>query len=265
MLGMQPKQQKSRPAWVKAAFFLGLAIIAGPLLLVLFFLLQFSGGISGITSSLKSAPNPESVGIVKKREESKASINSAFSTLEESSGLTSYGASSHDHCYKGQNNWKVHDGYAYRCTYRVTRFYGFNQDFRTKMLDFEQMLVGSDWKPTNGPDLPIKEIMQDYYDKYYDDKDPQISQNFGGKYLVSDLPTPIGGYKNDTLTMDMDFAEKDTKYLFQIDYTQNITGDTFDTTYEKKNFLDINSVFQNVTQHNKYVLALSLQEDYFQN
>lgn len=224
-----------------------------------------SGGISGAIASFKLAPNPNSSHIVSRRNKAINSISSNFLEIDSALGYSNFGTSTHDRCYKGQNNAKVQDGYAHRCTYRLTKFYGFNGDFRQQMINLEQQLFTIGWKPGYGSMPPLEDIMENYYDKYYGDKDPEVSQNFGGHYLISDLPRPSSGYIRDKNLLDIDYAEKDTKDLFEINFAQNVNKDTLYETYDKKDFKDTSKVFQHITKDNKYILVISIQEDYFQN
>lgn len=255
---------KKNRKWKKIVVIAVFIVIAIPFLGYLLLVISFSGGISGVISDLKSAPNPESSNLVSKRNAARNSINSSFTELDSKIGFTSYAVATHDRCYEGQNNWKVHDGYAHRCTYRVTKFYGFNGDFRQKIINFEQQIMNSGWKPAYSSGFPIKEIMEQYYDKYYG-PDKTTPRNFPEGYLVSSLPTPTSGYLKDKNVLEVEYAEKATEDLFQIEYAQNVSRDTLIETYDKKDFQDINLIFQKITQEDKFILVISIQEDYFEN
>lgn len=250
---------KKNKKWKKILIIVSLIIIAIPILGYLLLVISFSGGIDGVISDLKPAPNPESSSIVAKRNVAKDSISNSFIELERQIGFSSYATSTHDRCYKGQNNWKVKDGYAHRCDYRLTKYYSFNGDFRQEMLGFDQKLLSLGWSP-NG--LTMSKMFVNYYDVYYG-QDKSRPRNFPEGYLVSSLPTP--GYSKDSQRMELEFAERDTKDLFGIEYTQEVSGDTSFETYENKNFQDIKTLFQKIIKDNKFVIVISLQQNYFQN
>lgn len=256
-----PAKHKKRK---KILIIIVLVIISIPLIGYLLLYIALSGGIKGVISDLKPAPNPESSGIILKRNSAKDSTGNSFAELDKEFGLTNFATSTHDRCFEGQNNWKVQDGYAHRCTYRVTKFYGFNGDFRQQLINLEQQIIDSGWESADSSGFPMKEIMEHYYDKYYGSDKP-TPRNFPKGYLVSNLPTPTGGYSKDREVLEIEYAEKATEDYSQIEYAQNVSGDTLFETYEKKDFQDISSIFKNITQDNKFVLVISIQKDYFEN
>lgn len=264
---MQPANPEHSPPvgrktkWKKVVVIVALILITIPLAGLTLIWIAFSGGID---REAKPAPDPNSSNIIAKRDAAKTSINQAFEALDASIGFTNYATSTHDRCYEGQNNWKVHDGYSHRCGYRVTRFYGFNGDFRQQMIDFEQKIDSIGWEHPDDGALTLRRIMEDYYDVYYG-PDKAETRGFPGEYLVSNLPTPTIGYEKGAGVLEIEYAEKATKDLFQLEYAQALSRDTLAETYENKDFQDINAVFQEITNDNDFVLVIAIQKDYFQN
>lgn len=256
-----PKKNKK---WKKILFIVSLIIIAIPLLGYLLLVFSFSGGIDGVISDLKSAPDPKSSSVTEKRNSAKKDIGTEFEQLEKSFIPSKTADSVYDNCYEGQNNWKVKDGYAHKCDYRITRYYGFNGDFRQKMLDLEQELFKLNWKNSNGNSNQLSFYIKNYYDKYYGDKDPQVSANFGGNYLVSSMPTVINGYTKNNVVMDIAYGERDSRDIYLLESASGFSKRGF-PFFEDKNFIDIKSAFIEITKNNKYVVAISLEKNYFQN
>lgn len=240
----------------KIVVIVALLIIAIPFLGYLLLVISLSGGIDGVVNDLKPAPNPESSNVATKRSYVKQSIETSFTELDNKIGHRNYATSFHDRCYQGQNNWKVKDGYAHRCDYRLTKYYGFNGDFRQEMLVLDQKLVSASWSPVNNS-RTMQKILVNYFDAR------KQTCNFPEGCLVSNLPEPV--YKKNDKRMELEFAEKDTKDLFGIKYTQEVSGDTLFGVYENKEFQDVNAIFQKITKDNKYILVISIQENYFQN
>lgn len=253
----------NRKKWKKIAIIVAAIVVVVPILLGLLLFIYLSGGING----LKPTPNPVSSAITSKRNPAKHSIESSFAEIDNDFGYVNYATSTHDLCHKAQNNWKISQGYVHLCTYKTTRFYGFNGDFRQQMIDFEQNIINIGWRSNYGSSLPLKEIMENDYDKYYGDKDPSVSQNFGGSYLVSSLPTPDSGYFRNEGVLTIAYAEKTTKTndLSRIEGAQYSERAIPDIFYDKKNFQDINTLFQKITQTNKFILVVSIEEVYFHN
>lgn len=232
-------------------------------LLVLGFIWIFvsiNGGVQGTISNLKPPPNLKSAALIKQKESSIKDIYASFEEFKQLNELHEYSTSSHDYCYKGQNNWKVQDGYGYRCTYRITKLYGFNNDFRKEMLNFAEKITTSGWK---SPYDSIEEIISNYYDKYYGKNTRNLHDH--AQYLISDLPTPTTGFLRGKQILEIEYAEKATTDLFQLEYGQEVTRATIFDVYEEKKFVDINSTFKNITLTDKFILEVSIQQNYFEN
>jgi len=215
----QPPTKNKKWNWI-------VLLIAIPLLVYLILVISFSGGISAVVSNLKPAPNPESYSVTTKRNNARQSLEVSFAELAGKVRFAEYATSSHDLCYEGQNNWKVKSGYAHSCDYRLTKYYGFNGDFRQEMLDFDQKITSLSWLPAG-----------------------RNTQR----------------YKKDGVLLAFEYAEKDTKNLFAVEYAQQAFEGTIAKLYEKKELQDVNAIFQEITKENKFLFVVSMQENYFQN
>lgn len=258
-----PITSKPSIKWQHVLLLAGFVFVIIPLIAYLLFVVALSGGFAGFVDSLKPEPKPTNVVIIEKRNTVRNEIESEFDQLEQSSGLTEQATSSHDTCYAGQNNWKVKDGYAHKCDYRVTKFYGFNGDFRQRMLNLEQSFVEQNWSSENNYSS-LSRIVRDYYDKYYGKEDEEVSANFKGKYLVSDLPDVYDGYTKNRIVADVNYAERATDDLFSLEYSrESHKGNS--PFYEDRQFTDVKSKFAEITQDNKYVVVISFEKQYFEN
>lgn len=244
---------------IKIFIVTGIVLVSIPLIGFLLLYLSFSGGVSGIILNMKTEPDANSAKITTKREEVKDTIDGAF-RFTDSLGFKLYATSTHDKCYKGQNNWKVHNGYAYRCDYRITKYYGFDGEFKPQMQTFDQTIKLASWEEVGSS---MENVLTNYYDKYYgDEKTPPY--NFREGYFVSSMPMP--GYEKDGMRVELRLAEKRTTDIFGIRYAQNISGSTLDSTYEKRDFQsDVRSLLQEITNKNTYLMTISIQKNYFQN
>jgi hypothetical protein len=215
--------------------------------------LIFNGGIDGLISNLKPAPNPNSSAMNVKREQATEEINQSFDELQNILHYNYYETATHDICSKGSSNWKRSDGYAYRCSLRITKFYGFNGDFRQQMIDFEQKIISIGWAPVSyRPDKPCKKMLEEYYDPY------------PGK-LVSDLPGFDCSYEKDSLSLEPEFSEKETRSFILQNAVQKVSGHSYDEIYDEKNFQDSSLVTKIITNTDRFVLIISIQKNYFQN
>jgi hypothetical protein len=214
--------------------------------------LILNGGIGGLISNLKPAPNPNSSAMNAKREAVTAEINQSFDELQNILHYNYYETATHDYCSRGDNNYKRSDGYAYRCSLRITKFYGFNGDFRQQMINFEQKIINIGWNPPSyRPDNPCEKMLEEYYDSY------------PGK-LVSDLPSSDCSYEIDGLSQESKLAEQETSSFILQNAIQKVSGGSYDEIYDEKNFQDSSLVIKMITDIDRFVLIISIQKNYFQ-
>jgi hypothetical protein len=106
----------------------------------------------------------------------------------------------------------VTQGYAHRCTLRLTRYYGFDGDFRQRMLDFEKSLLSLSWKNGLSDDPAARAQSVEYMLASYYDQRPGM--------LVDSIPAP-SGYNAPGLVLELRWAERQTKDLSSLEYTQH--------------------------------------------
>jgi hypothetical protein len=220
--------------------------------------LIFNGGIDGLISNLKPEPNPGSSAMNAKRKAATEEIDQSFAESQNILHYNYYETATHDHCSRGSNSWKRSDGYAYRCSLRITKFYGFNGDFRQQMIDFEQNIISIGWEsPSWEPDRPMKKMLEEYYDHY--------TTYQSGDLIVSNLPGFECKYGKDGLSLELAFAERKTHSFIHLNAIQEVSGHSFDEIYDEKNFYDSSSVVKKITDTDGFVLVISIQKSYFQN
>jgi hypothetical protein len=253
--------RKKKVAVISIVIFIVIVLAMPPLFIYVYLPFAFSGGIEGVRKRRIPAPDVNGPTVTSRRTAMKNDIEAEFNVLDYGAGFTKYEISTHDRCYKGEANWKSVDPYAHRCELRVTRFYGFNGDFRAQMIKFETLLDHSGWTPGV---LTIKGVMIDYYDPRYGHPMPFLGEQGGRRYLVSDLPTPSEYHKNN-LALNIVYVEKETDDLFQLSEAQKVSDSTYAAIHDDKEFQDAKAVFQNITKSCKYVLAVHIQGTYFEN
>ncbi len=221
--------------------------------------LIFNGGVNGLIHNLKRPPDLISPAIITKKDAVAIEIDQSFEELENVLGYKEYATATHDFCSRGSNGYKRSDGYGYRCSLRTTKLYGFNGDFRQEMIDFEQKIIGAGWEfPEHETTSQMQEMLAEYYDNY--------SVRHSGDIDVSNLPTPAYYKKGDGyISMEIEFAGKNTRSFFSFDYTQKVSGHSLHKFFSEENFQDASIVITEITNIDQFVLAISIQEDYFQN
>lgn len=218
---------------------------------------SLNGGVQGIINELKAAPDPSSESVEQARERV---LKSNTQSIDEAvlENWEYFATSKHDKCYEGQNNFKRQDDYAHKCLLRTTQYYGFSGEFRDVAMAFGVKLRSTGWEAASDS---MEELVQ-RYEKYTQTEDEYFLSNFPNGYLVSDLFTPR--YSKDTAVLEMGFAESKTTSSYSIESIQKIIYGTF-PTYEVKDFIDVNSLFWEVIADYDYVVAVSVEDQYFEN
>ncbi len=220
--------------------------------------LIFNGGVDGLISNLKPEPNPNSSAINANREAATARINQSFEALQNILHYHDYETATHDLCSRGSSSWKRSDGYAYRCSLRITKFYGFNGDFRQQMLDFERKIISLGWEPpVYRSDNPMEKMLEEYYDHY--------TTYQSGDLVVSNLPSSDCRYQLGGLSLELEFAEKATHSFIHQNSIQKVIGHSYAEIYAEQHFQDSSLVVKRITDTDRFVLIISIQKTYYQN
>jgi len=239
---------RTRTKW---AIGLLIFLLSLPLLGAAWLFVAFNGGISSIILNMKSRPDLDSPDLKRNRTRLAEQIDADFSRAIPSDGFVHYARSTQDTCYDGANNWKHQDGFAHRCTFRVTNFYRLDGDFRKTMLDLEKGLLAAGWRP-NIHDMAW--TLAQY------DAAPQNQQT------VDHLPIPYPYYKGG-FTLDIRWAERGSQRLFGLkDIQAHSMGWVSESNfYDQRKLTDANDVFRDVTQDHQYILATAISGHYFEN
>lgn len=210
------------------------------------------------TNDSSNALNPQSNTIVHSRNVVKQSVAASFVELEKDIQFKHYATSSDDRCYKGRDNWKTKDDFAYRCDLRLTKYYGFSDDFRQQMFALDSTISDKSWQPQGGYSS-LREIVINNYDTY--DSRAKLLGDTPKEYLVSDLPISI--YESDEKMMWVSVAEKRTDDLLEFELNQEVLGDMIMEVNKEGDLQDIPILFERILTNNSYVLAISIQQNYY--
>jgi hypothetical protein len=261
----------SKHAW-KIALVVIAIFVSLPLLVVVYSHVSWNGGIANTIRNLKPRPNLERASIKGDRENLNARITAQLEIVAAITGFKLYGSAKDDRCYAGENNWKRTEGYAHRCSLRLTRLFGFDGDFRQTMLDFEKKLLDSGW--TAGK-RNMEHVMVQHYDQ---------------RQVTLDGVPPPEGYKMPGLTLEIEWAEGTGKPILEAEDNQNKPQDAFrrfwtqntrsrlyglesnqriragsQDFYERSDYMNIQDAFNSATQIVRYVLSVSVYGHYFEN
>lgn len=243
-----------------------------------------SGSFGNFAKNLKPAPEVSGPAITRKRLRAIDEVESALAAADASAGFTSYATSSDDRCYKGENEWFVRDGYAHRCTLRMTRFYGMSGDFRDQMIAFEDHLVTGGWRlpraaPGEVPSGSFRDVFENYYDRHC--RAPRIAVFNGSQPSceISSLPrSQTSGYRKGELSLWIEYAERGesdaymSSDVYMMELVQSApTGSAFKqedaryNLYQNTSVQDVKARVREITQAHSYVVSITVEKIYFEN
>lgn len=251
-------KSSSKKKWRKILINLSF-LIGVPLLISLLVAISFVGNIN-----LKPDPNPTGKKLTMERNAAQEAIQNKFTEVEKIAYYQHYDTSTADYCFKGRNDQKSKDEFEYRCEYRVTKFYGFNSDFLQEILRLEQDLVRLGWRIVGHAEDNTDQLQGvnqlDYYHAVNNGKEP-LPYGYPDGYFVSYLGW---SYTKDTIYLDLAFTERDSVDHSSIDRVQIGIGSSLEA-YQNTDLRDSKTLVPKITKDNKYVIAISIGEEYFRN
>jgi len=233
-------------------------IVTAPILAWAFLYVGFRGGIRGTILSLKPRPNLERDDIKERRSKLRVEIDSAFVEVMANTEFVAYETSSQDICYDGTHNQTRVDEFAHRCTLRLTRFYGFDDSFRDKMIEFEHRVLAAGWDRGRW-DGPMENYMTNYYDVRHLRNNPSMAVDFVARPR---------GYHSDSgkLQMKIAWAERASQRNGVGVNSLNVVQRYFTVPFfEQLNLREGNEVLEQVTRVHKYVLDVAIHGNYFRD
>jgi hypothetical protein len=174
----------------------GLILVATAVLL--------TGCVEVMGPSGPSGPPPDPMGaeIVSLRESGARKADRALAQATRLLGGEVLGRASNDRCWEGQRNWKVDDGYDYRCALRRVVVVGVDGDFRKLIARFDRRLFAAGWECGRyGSSCESNSFLaNDYWEMRRAERIP------GQPYPVWKLPTKSDGYARGDLDLLVDYA-----------------------------------------------------------
>ena len=232
-----------------------LAIASLPLLVIASLYIMINGGISNTIRNLKPGPDLAGAALKSDRTKLAAEIHWAFQSVVTNTSFVYYATSSHDRCYPGQNNFHMTEGFAHRCTLRLTRFYGFDGDFRQGMIDFEKRSVAAGWKLGRNYSKNLGDQNMEYMMIHYYDIRPNVT--------VDQIARPVG-YNRGNLVLVVDWAERATQYFDSLAAIQRMDFGNL-ASYDRASFQSGNDFFRSATQDHRFILGVAIYGHYFEN
>lgn len=214
----------------------------------------FDGGIENTFRNLKPAPDPNSASVQSSRRKLEEELKSILADIGSAHGFVGYGDAKDDRCDSGQNNYKVTEGFAHRCTLRVTRFFGFDSDFRRTAIDLENALIRSRWNiETRARGDQMERRLAESYDRYNRTVDRVPAPDYH-RFPVQETPD---------LRLTIAWAEKATERIFGLDRLQKeIGGGDF---FRQSDYRDTAEILRKTTETHRYLIGIAVYGHYFEN
>lgn len=216
-------------------------------------------GCGGLLGSDDPGPPPDatSATVAGARAEAAAGADRGLDDLVEKLGGVVVGRASDDACYRGQNNWKVHDGYDHRCTIRRGVVVGFDGDFRQRIAAFDERLFDAGWLCYAKPcDETLTSLLREYWSF-------RAAEYGGESFPISSLPSLVP-YERQGLFLEIDYVGADPTGRGSLErFHRRQRGGVF-ASYERSRPLDVPAVLARAESF-AYLVALAVERDYFES
>ena len=214
----------------------------------------FSGGMQGAFRDLAPRARPEDSTLQARKQDLKLKLGAFLDEALPNDIFSFYAESFVDDCQRGQYNFKVKSDYLDRCFLSIARVYGFDGDFRERMIGLERGIVYQGWQPTQ---VWRKERfepadMEYYMLNYYDYRPSSLT--------VNRVPSPRYEYQNE-LSLLIDWLEQEPTHSPWVERLSHEGGQGVNSQWKK---IDA-EIFKETLKKHKYLLILMASGNYFES
>jgi hypothetical protein len=217
----------------------------------------------GLLAGCGGSPSPPDFGDPSLAGRRTAAVEKAKSALGEVIGVAHgriLGRGSYDGCYKGQQNYKVDEGYAYRCTVRAVGAVGMTGDFRRRIALLDAQLFRSGWAldcATCEKDT-LTWLVEEYWDFRVAQATPQAP------FSISWLPTPGQPYEKGDLLLTFQYAGRDRSGRQSLEGAHRMRRGGVFRSDERVREVDTRGVLARA-QDDEHLLVIAVEIDYFES
>ena len=242
-------------------FVFGILIILGLLAINFYFTVGY-GSFGGFLAEQRSFPKEEK--LYQLRNDAITHLTQAHSELSSLSGLTFYEKTYSDMCAKGEHGWKRSDSFAYLCSYRLTYYYGINEDYKEFLLKMEKNLNDLGWSIQiyNPPQPTISESINQYPGDVFTAELPIYMKRFTENYNFFDKYNKYNMYLriNNFPGYYSGWSELDKEpepFDFGLAIGQVI--------YKNQSDISPNEIFSRISSAGQQRIMVVISQEYFQN
>lgn len=249
----------------------GLFILFLGILVVLYFLVVFSGGIKGVWYNITNPSfDPNSTKVIEKRNDAQDNIISDFNFIDKFSTATKYGIYNIDVCNKTDYSWKrpinIYSS-LYICSLISQRYYGLegeyentvrslfdnfklnNKELSSQEYQFKQLFVEKDWlsdEPT------VQKIIKGYNFKNPNNQVSEIDEILSMLELKNG--TTVYTSTGDGYVVTIDFIDEGVKSY----------GEYNGDLYKKSDEPDLRDQYiSQIIDNHPYGVIITIKKDYY--
>ena len=220
-------------------------------------LLTACGDLLGPSGPSGPPPDPMSGEIVELRERGIAATGRALDQAARLLGGEVVGRGSHDRCWEGQRNYKVDEGFDYRCSLRSVVVVGFDDDFRSRMRRFDERLFAAGWQCDRHFEC---ESNSRRANEYWDLRRAERIE--GQPFPIWKLPTKTDGYERAGVRLYLDYASTVPGSTYGLESATLMSRSGWPLFHQDERPLDIPAVLRAGKQY-PYLVVLETETDYF--
>jgi hypothetical protein len=216
-------------------------------------------GLGGPSGPSGPPPDAKSDAIVELRRDGTRDADRALADAAKMLGGEVLGRASNDRCWEGQRNWKLDEGYDYRCSAFRALVVGFAGDFRSRIARFDRRLFASGWEC----DLHFEcESNSQLVEEYWELR--RAERVKGQPFPIWRLPTKTDGYARGDLRLYVDYASASTVAgaTYGLESATLMSGSVLGRFYEDERPLNMQAVLTAGRRY-PYLVVLSTRVDYY--
>ena len=206
-----------------------------------------------------NGPPPDATApeIVRARAMAAEGADNALEHAREALGGTMVGRALDDGCYRGQNNYKVNDGYDHRCTLRRAVVIGFDGDFRERIRVLDRRLFAVGWACYRDP---CPETLSGEVDAYWSLRKDEYG---GAEPPTTSLPSS-SMYERGNQHLDVAYVRADRAGRGTLERFHHRGRGGFFTSYERARPFEVEATLERASRF-EYAVALAVETDYFED
>jgi hypothetical protein len=238
-----------------------LVVLGIPFTGVAMLYVAFEGGTESVVLNHLPAPDQDKPEVVAKRAEARAFAESALADLNRSTVVAQGPASYSAYCERGQNNYKVHEGYSHQCYVSAAHFYTWTGSFASMARNLDKELRAAGWEfSTYEGGLPH------LADQYQAGRNPYQDPTPGVPVVLDFAAGWSTCYDKGDQTVCFSFADRNTDLRAQsstFDFSQSRGVGSSRSYTETSETVDSEATIEHLLQHADGVIFATSQKDYF--